>query len=354
MDYYEVLGVSRNATSEEIKKAYRKLAIKHHPDRNPGNKESEEKFKTASEAYDALHNPEKRRIYDMYGEEGLRGAGFNGFHANEDIFSNLGDLFNDMFGGFENGGFFGGRGKRRARRKGASLRHFVTITLEEAAFGVKKKMNVERPEACPDCNGRGYPPNTKPEVCNVCHGRGKVVHSEGFFSISSTCSQCGGAGKIITKVCDTCKGSGKINKKKLVDIDIPAGVADGSQFVMEGQGEQGDTNTIPGDLYIVVRVKEHELFKRDGDDIHYELPVSFVDAIIGKKTTIQTLYGNEKIRIDAGSQPGDIITLKRMGVRHLNSFGKGNMYIHIKVEIPKKISKEQKKLLEKFQKTGQK
>lgn len=338
-DYYEVLGVSRDVSEDEVKKAYRKMAFQYHPDRNPGDDEAEENFKEAAEAYEVLRDSEKRSLYDRFGHEGLRGTGFSGFTGFEDIFASFGSLFEDFLG-------FGTRSRGRAGPQGgADLRYDLRISFFEAAFGEEKKIELEKMQACGSCQGVGAKPGTKPESCPTCRGRGQVIHSQGFFSISTTCPQCHGVGTIIKNPCTQCRGTGKVRKQKTVTVKIPAGVDTGVKLRLTGEGEEGSRGGHPGDLYVVIFVQEHEFFKRRGDDVICEVPISFVQAALGAELEVPTLEGTSKVMISRGTQTGEIFQLKGVGIPHLKGFGRGDQYIQVTVKTPSKLSKRQEELL---------
>jgi len=347
-DYYENLDVSRNAGDEEIKKAYRKLAMKYHPDKNPGDKDSEEKFKEASEAYEVLRDKEKRQIYDQYGHEGLKGTGFNGFHGFNDIFSSFGDIFEDFFG-FSGGG----RSGRSRARKGKDLRYDMELTLEEAFSGKEKNISFQKWVSCEICEGSGVSPGSDVKKCSTCHGNGSIITSQGFFRIKTTCPTCNGLGTIITKPCHECSGGGKVQSKKEINIKIPPGVDNGSQLRLRGEGEAGEHGGPPGDLFIVLHVKEHDFFSRDGDNLFAEIPVSFVQAALGDRINIPVIGQDEQkdVKIPQGSQPGDIITLAGLGMPALNRRQRGDLFLKLNVRIPKKLSSRQKEILEEFAKS---
>lgn len=346
-DYYEILGVQRDTGDEEIKKAYRKLAMKYHPDKNPGNKDAEEQFKEASEAYEVLRDREKRQIYDQYGHEGLKGTGFNGFHGFNDIFSSFGDIFEDFFG------FGGGRSGRSRARKGKDLRYDMELTLEEAFSGKEGEISFQKWVSCEICEGSGVSPGSDVKECSTCHGSGSIITSQGFFRIKTTCPNCNGHGTIITKPCRECDGGGKVRKKKDINFKIPPGVDNGSQLRLRGEGEAGEHGGPPGDLFIVLHVKEHDLFSRDGDDLFAEIPISFVQAALGDKISIPILGQEElkDVKIPQGSQPGEVISLSGLGMPAINRRQRGDLHIRLNVRIPKKLSNRQKELLEEFAKS---
>jgi len=343
-DYYKILGVDRNTQPEEIKKSYRKLALKYHPDKNPGDKEAEDKFKEAAEAYEVLSDPEKRQIYDNYGHEGLRGTGFQGFTGFEDIFSSFGDIFEDIFG------FTGGRRTRTVPRSGADFRYDLKISFMDAAFGTTTEIEVEKYQGCSECGGTGAAPGSEPVVCPECNGRGQVTKATGFFSISTTCSNCGGAGTIIEKPCKVCRGSGKEKVRKSVQLRIPAGVETGSRLRLRGEGEEGEFGGPMGDLYVFIYVESHKFFVREGNDIICKVPISMTQAALGASIEVPTLNGNEKIKIPKGTQNGKLFRLKGKGIPHLRGFGKGDQIVQTIIEIPTNLKDGEEKLLREFAK----
>jgi molecular chaperone DnaJ len=347
-DYYEILGVARDADSEDIKKAYRKLAMKYHPDRNPGDREAEEKFKEASEAYEVLRNGEKRQIYDQYGHEGLAGTGFKGFSGFEDIFSSFGDIFEDFFS-------FGTGSRRRTNRarQGQGLRYDLELNLEEAFTGKEEEIQFRRAENCSTCGGTGLTPGSKPQVCGTCQGRGQVVRSQGFFQISTTCPSCHGQGRIITDPCHACKGNGRVNVERKITVRIPAGVDTGSQLRLQGEGEPGEHGGPRGDLFVVIHVKQHSFFTREGEHLLCELPISFVQAALGDAIKIPLLGDTEdyELKIPPGTQPGEVLTVSGLGMPVLQRNRRGDLFVRITVKIPKKLDQRQRALLEEFAKT---
>jgi len=347
-DCYEILGISRDASSEEIKKAYRKLALKHHPDRNPGNKEAEEKFKEAAEAYSVLIDSEKRSIYDRFGYEGLRGEGFTGFTGfDSSIFRDFEDILGDFFGF---GDFFGIRSKRRKYypQTGRDLGLELEITLEEAAFGTEKEIKLNRTDFCTHCEGSGMAPGTRKSSCHHCQGTGQIRYSQAFFTLSRTCTNCGGSGEIITSPCRDCRGSGKTKVKRFLKVNIPGGIDDGSKLRIAGEGDAGDVGAPRGDLYILIRLKKHTFFARKENNLYCQISISFPQAALGGKVEIPTLEKNEIIKIPPGTQSGDVFRVKGKGVRSFHSNGKGDMFVEVKVETPKSLTKEQKETLRKF------
>jgi molecular chaperone DnaJ len=354
-DYYEVLGVAKNASADEIKKAYRKLAVKYHPDKNPGNKEAEEKFKEAAEAYSVLSDADKKAKYDQFGHAGVDGAGpdFSGG------FGNLNDILNDLFGGAFGGGFGGfggfgggfGGGQRRERvYKGRDIRVRVKLTLEEIAKGVEKEISIEKNVPCPDCGGRGARNSADVKTCPACNGTGQVQRVVNSFLgqtvTYSTCQQCGGEGKIITNPCHTCSGSGLVRQRETIKVKIPAGVEAGMQMTVQGEGHAAKNNGINGDLLVVIEEQEHPDFRREGNNLLYTKVVSIVDAMLGCEVDIPCLDGNYKLKVEPGTQSGSVIRLKGKGLPSVNSYGTGDLYVKIGVWIPKKLTKDEKALFE--------
>jgi len=343
-DYYDVLGVARNATDQELKQAYRKLALKFHPDKNQGDKEAEEKFKEIAEAYQVLSSSEMRARYDRYGHAGVgaaAGAGFEqGFPGFEELFEMFG--FGDVFGGRT--------GRRRGPRRGADLRYDIEISLKEAAAGLKTKIRVPRAETCDTCKGMGTAEGTQPTRCATCSGTGQVMYQQGFFSVSRTCSTCRGAGKIIRDPCRECRGMGRIEREKMLEIKIPAGVDNSSRLRIAGEGEAGEAGAPPGDLYVVVHVQEHELFERRDANLYCSIPVTFSQAALGAEVPVATLDGQEMLTIPEGTQNGKIFRLKGMGMPVLGSRGRGDLFVAVHVVTPTNLTREQRNLLEEFAK----
>jgi len=340
-DYYEVLGVARGASRDEIKAAYRKLAVKHHPDKNPGDKAAEESFKEASEAYAVLSDADKRAHYDRFGHAGVGEQPFTGFDAS--IFGDFSDILGGLFG-FE--GFFGGGGRRRTGpERGSDLRTRVDITFEEMARGVERTISVPREEACETCGGTGHPKGSAPVQCRACGGRGQLRASQGFFTMLRTCPQCGGAGQVITDPCATCSGQGRVEKIHRVKVPIPAGIEDGTRVRLTGHGEGGLRGGPPGDLYVVVHVRDHEVFVREGADLHVEEEISAFHAALGAEIEVPTLDGAERLQVPAGTQPGDTVTLRGKGLSRLRRGGKGDLVVHLRVVVPRKLSAKQRELL---------
>ena len=344
-DYYEILGVSRDVGDIEIKRVYRQLALKYHPDRNQGDKEAEEKFKEAAEAYAVLRDTEKRQIYDQFGHEGLAGQGFSGFSGFDDIFSSFGDIFEGFFG------FGSQRGGRSRGRQGRNLRYDLELTLEEAFYGKEDEIIFDRLEACQTCDGSGLSPGTEPQVCATCQGRGQVIRSQGFFQISTTCPACHGQGRIISDPCGDCRGTGKIRTERSISVKVPSGVDTGSQLRLRGEGEPGEYGGPPGDLFVVIHVKEHDFFTREGDDLICQIPISFVQAALGDTFMIPVLgdEGEHDLHIRPGTQPDDVIKVPGKGMPSLQGYHRrGDAYIKIIVKVPEKLNRRQRELLEAF------
>ncbi|MGH9574910.1 MAG: molecular chaperone DnaJ [Candidatus Acidiferrales bacterium] len=353
VDYYEVLSVTREATPEQIKSAYRKAALKWHPDRNPENKkEAEEKFRHCSDAYGVLSDPQKRAVYDRYGHAGLNSRGFEtsgGF--NSTIFEEFQDILGDFFG-FE--GAFGGGGGRRGRaqrgQRGADLRYDLTLTFEEAAAGVTSTIKLDRFENCELCHGTGAKPGSGMVACRTCGGRGQMAYQQGFFSISRTCPACQGSGQVVREACEKCRGQGKLQREKTLEVGVPAGVDSGTRLRMTGQGEPGVNGGPPGDLYIFLEVKEHPLFERRGADLYCTVPISFPQAALGAKVKIPTLHGEEDLEIPEGTQSGQLFRKKAKGLPNPHG-GRGDLYVDVRVVVPSKLTREQKRALEQLGQT---
>ena len=353
-DYYEVLGVSKSADATEIKKAYRKLALKYHPDKNPGDKEAEEKFKEAAEAYDVLSNEEKRRRYDQFGHAGVGGAGQGGFGGGmsmDDIFSQFGDIFGS-FGGFSGfGGFGGGRSARRVNR-GTNLRVKVKMNLQEIATGIEKKIKVKKYVACQHCNGTGAKDGKSYSTCSTCKGSGQVTRVQntilGAMQTTSTCPTCEGEGKIINEKCTFCNGEGVLMSEEVISIYIPAGVGEGMQLSLSGKGNAARRGGVNGDLIVLIEEEEHPELVRDGNDLLYNVFIGYPEAVLGETVEIPTIEGKVKVKIEAGTQPGKILRLRGKGLPDVNGYGKGDLLAKVNVWIPKNLSKDEKKLVEKM------
>jgi len=344
-DFYEILGVAKTASEDEIKKSYRKLAMKYHPDRNPDNKEAEEKFKEVKEAYEMLTSPEKREAYDRYGHAGVdpnsgMGGGFGGAGGFGDAF---GDIFGDIFGG--------GRGRSSGPQvyRGADLRYNLEITLEQAASGFDTTIRVPSWDKCDTCHGSGAKPGTQPVTCTTCAGHGQVRMQQGFFSIQQTCPKCHGSGKIIPEPCAACGGAGRIKRNKTLEVKIPAGIDNGMRIRSSGNGEPGTNGGPPGDLYVEIHIKPHEVFQREGDDLHCEMPISFTKAALGGEIEVPTLAGKVSFIIPEGTQTGKTFRLKGKGVKGVRSGYAGDLFCHVLVETPVKLTDKQKDLLKEFE-----
>ena len=349
-DYYEILGVPRDAGKDELKSKYRKLAIKYHPDKNPGNAEAEEKFKEASEAYGVLSDDQKRQLYDQYGHQGLDGSGFSGGGNFDDIFSSFGDVFEDFFGFGNSRGR--GRGSNRVQR-GADLRYDMNLDFMEAAFGVEQEVTVRKQDICDTCQGSGCKEGTSPETCSHCHGTGQFVQSQGFFKVKTTCPYCRGKGRSIAHPCPKCVGSGRMEVSKRVTVTIPAGVDTGSKLRLTGEGEAAPNGGPPGDLYVFIQVKPHKFFKRDGMDVLCVVDLSFVQAALGDKITIPTLKGDTELKIPKGTQYGEAFRLKGEGIPSLRTGRRGDQVIQVDIKTPTRLSKKQSKLLREFDKLNE-
>jgi molecular chaperone DnaJ len=347
-DYYEVLGVEKSTSPEEIKKAYRKLAVKYHPDKNPGDKAAEEQFKELGEAYEVLNDPQKRATYDQYGHAAFdrRAGSYNrggGFHDPFEVFREVfggGGIFEDLFGG--------ARQDPTQPQRGDDLRYDMEITFEEAAHGTEKEVTVTKPERCDVCNGTGAETGSRTKTCPTCGGRGQVISSRGIFSIAQTCAHCQGAGRVIEKPCKTCRGLGRRERSSKIKLRIPAGVDTGSRLRSSGNGEAGLRGGPSGDLYVVLHVKTHDIFQRDGDDLLCEVPVSFVQAALGAEIPVPTLEGPTSLKVPPGTQPGTMFRLKGKGIKNIQGYGHGDLHVRVNVEVPTHLSAQQKAKLQEF------
>jgi molecular chaperone DnaJ len=350
-DYYDVLGVERSATGEEIKRAYRKLAVKFHPDKNPEDPHAEEKFKELGEAYDVLMDPDKRAAYDRFGHAAFApgGAGFG-----RGVFHDPFDIFREVFGGgggfgggiFET--FFGGGERTGDRRRGSDLRYDMQITLEEAAFGAEKEIEITKLDTCDKCHGSGAATGSRTITCPVCSGRGQVVTSRGFFHVSQTCPRCRGAGQVIEKPCSKCRGEGRVERSSRVKLKIPAGINEGSRLRSVGNGEAGIRGGPPGDLYVVIHIKEHKVFQREDDHLYCEVPIPFSVAALGGEIDVPTLEGKAHLKVPAGTQSGQMFKLRGKGIVNINSRGQGDLFARLIVEVPSRLNAEQRRKLEEF------
>jgi molecular chaperone DnaJ len=348
-DYYEILEINRSATDQEIKSAYRRLAVRYHPDKNQGDKEAEEKFKEAAEAYSVLSDAEQRARYDRFGHAGVSSSagagaawGAQGFGGIEDILSDLFG-FGDVFGGR---GGTGGTGRRTAAQRGADLRYDLEITLEEAAAGKTEQLRIPRLETCETCTGTGAKPGTQPEACVTCSGVGQVRYQQGFFSVSRTCATCRGTGRVIKQPCGTCRGAGRVEREKQMEVKIPAGVETGSRLRLVGEGEGGTQGGPAGDLYVVIHVKEHERFERQGSNLYTSVPVTFAQAALGSEITVETLNAQQPLKIPAGTQTGTVFRLKGQGMPVLGGRGHGDLFVSVTLRTPTTLTREQRRLLE--------
>jgi len=349
-DYYDVLGVARTASDQDIKSAYRRLAHQHHPDKNQGNRDAEERFKEAAEAYAVLSDPEQRRRYDRFGHAGVSSAaganwGAPGFGGIEDI---LGDLFGfgDVFAGT------GGRAssRRSAQQRGADLRYDLEITLEQAADGMTAQLRIPKLETCETCKGTGAAEGTRPDTCRTCEGSGQVRFQQGFFSVSRTCGNCRGTGQVINSPCQTCRGAGRVEREKQIEVKIPAGVETGSRLRLQGEGESGAHGGVPGDLYVVIHVAEHEQFERQGNNLYSSVPITFGQAALGAEIAVKTLRGEQPLKIPAGAQTGTVFRVRGQGMPVLGSRGRGDLFVSVSVVTPTMLTREQRKLLEQLAK----
>lgn len=336
-DYYEILGVSQDATADDLKKTFRQLAMKYHPDRNPDNKESEEKFKEINEAYSCLSDPQKRAHYDRFGTSEGVGGGYSG--------AGFGDIFENIFGDF-----FGNTGSARRQRpsKGSDLRYDLGISLSEAIFGTEKTIDFPKWETCKDCKGNGSAPGKVPETCTSCKGAGQIHFQQGFFTVSKSCNKCQGTGKIITHPCKKCKGAGNIQEQKNISLKIPAGVDTGSRLKISGEGEPGQFGGPHGDLYVILNIAEHPFFRREGTEIFCEVPISFPQGALGTEIEVPTIDGTAKLKIPAGTQSGKLFTIKGKGAPRVGSHHRGDQIVRIYIEVPTKLTARQKELLEEF------
>jgi molecular chaperone DnaJ len=347
-DYYEILSVERTASEGEIKTAYRKLAMQFHPDRNPNNPEAEEQFKACSEAYSVLSDPDKRAAYDRYGHAAFSGAGAgagNPFQGQGDLSDIFGDLFGEMFN-------MGGGGRRATRQqRGRDLKYDMQLTFEEAVFGVEREISIRRAEPCEDCRGTGSASGKQPETCQQCGGRGQIRSQQGFFSVARTCPVCSGTGSVIRTPCTTCRGDSRVTREHKILVKVPAGVEQDTRIRYSGEGEAGRFSGPAGDLYVVLDVKPHKFFERDGDDLHCVIPISFPQAALGAELQLETLEGLETIKVPEGTPSGKEIRLRGKGVPHLNAHGKGDLIVEVRIHTPTKLSKQQKDLLKQLAET---
>jgi molecular chaperone DnaJ len=349
-DYYEILSVTRTATDGEIKSAYRKLAMQYHPDRNPGDKVAEERFKEAAEAYAVLCDPEKRSLYDRFGHQGVRSAAGGGAGFDPSVFNEFGD-FADILGNmFGFGDLFGNARRRGGPQRGADLRYDLEIAFEESARGVETTIQIPRQETCETCHGSGAAAGSSPTTCGMCRGQGQVRSQQGFFTVARTCPQCQGSGKIITKPCATCRGAGRVSRERKLTVKIPPGIATGQQLRLQHEGEAGSAGGPAGNLYVVVQVQEHEFFRRDGNNLFCEVGVNFTTVALGGEIQVPTLDGQETVKIPEGTQTGTTLKLRGKGMPDVNGRGRGDLFATVQVHTPKKLTKEQRHLLEQLAK----
>ncbi|HEX7798035.1 MAG TPA: molecular chaperone DnaJ [Vicinamibacterales bacterium] len=349
-DYYEILSVTRTATDGEIKSAYRKLAMQHHPDRNPGDKVAEERFKEAAEAYAVLCDPEKRSLYDRFGHQGVRSAAGGGAGFDPSVFNEFGD-FADILGNmFGFGDLFGNARRRGGPQRGSDLRYDLEIAFEESAKGVETTIQIPRQETCETCHGSGAAAGSSPTTCGMCRGQGQVRSQQGFFTVARTCPQCQGSGKIITKPCATCRGAGRMSRERKLTVKIPPGIATGQQLRLQHEGEAGSAGGPAGNLYVVVHVQEHEFFRRDGNNLFCEVGVNFTTVALGGEIQVPTLDGQETVKIPEGTQTGTTLKLRGKGMPDVNGRGRGDLFATVQVHTPKKLTKDQRHLLEQLAK----
>ena len=348
-DYYEVLGVSREASEQELKSAYRKQALKYHPDRNPGDHAAEEKFKEASEAYQVLSDADKRAAYDRFGHAGVGAGGAGGFGGGFSGSVDLGDIFGDLFGEMFNMG--GGQQRATRQRRGEDLRFDLAIDFEDAIFGTEKEIRIRRFEGCETCHGSGSSSGRGPSVCPQCHGRGQLRYQQGFFSVARTCSACGGAGTIISDPCTTCRGETRVSKEMKLHVKVPAGVEEGTRIRYGGEGDAGRSGGPGGDLYVVLSIRPHDLFERTGHDLHCVIPISFPQAALGAEIEIEGVDGPVSLKVPEGTQSGKELRVRGRGVPHLNEKGRGDLVIKVVVQTPKKLSRAQRDLVSQLAET---
>ena len=347
-DYYEILGVERAADDQSLKSAYRKMALKHHPDRNPGDKEAEEKFKEAAEAYGVLSDPQKRAAYDRYGHQGVAAAAGGSPGFDPSVFSDFSDILGDFFGF---GDIFGNRNRQRGPQRGEDVRYDLAINLEDAIKGTDIEIQVPRLDYCSRCSGSGAEPKDGLTQCPMCRGRGEVIYQQGFMSIRRSCSQCGGRGQIIRRPCTQCRGEGYSRSERKLKVTVPAGVDSGTRLKLTGEGQPGQPGARPGDLYVVLKVSEHNVFKRDEVDLHCAIPVNIAQAALGTDVDLLTFDGLQRVKVPEGAQSGDQIRIRNFGVPYLNGGGRGDLIVHVDVRTPTKLTRDQRKLLEQLRDT---
>jgi molecular chaperone DnaJ len=350
-DYYEILGVERQATDQEIKSAYRKLALKFHPDRNPGDHKAEDAFKEAAEAYAVLADRDKRGLYDRFGHAGVAGAGAGAGGFDPTIFADFSDIFSGLGDVFGLGDIFGQRRRRGGPQRGSDIGYDLEISFEESATGAETSIQIPREETCETCKGSGAAEGTSPETCSQCRGSGQLRFQQGFLTVARPCPNCRGTGRTIAKPCQACRGAGRIGRERKLTVKIPAGIATGQRLRLYGEGEHGSAGGPPGDLYVVVHVQEHSFFHREEDDLYCEMPISFPTLALGGSIKVPTLNGREELHVPAGTQPGSRFKLRGKGMPHVNGRGHGDLHVIARVAVPKKLSKEQKHLLEELGRT---
>jgi molecular chaperone DnaJ len=349
-DYYEILGVARTASDTEIKSAYRKLAMKHHPDRNPGDHAAEEQFKQCAEAYAILADPDKRAAYDRFGHAGVSSAAGAGGGFDPSVFAEFGDLGDILGNMFGFGDLFGGGRRRGGPQRGGDLRYDLEITFEESARGAETTIQIPRQESCDTCHGTGAAPGTSPTQCSQCRGQGQVRFQQGFFTVARTCPLCRGTGRMITKPCQTCRGEGRVTKDRKITVKIPPGIANGQQLRLQGEGEGGSAGGPAGHLYVVIHVREHEFFRRDGMNLFCEIPVNFTTVALGGEVQVPTLDGSENVKVPEGTQTGTTLRLRGKGMPDVGGKGRGDLFATVQVVTPKKLTREQRALVEQLSK----
>ena len=349
-DYYEVLGVERAATDQQIKSAYRKLALKHHPDRNPGDRDAEERFKEAAEAYAVLADRDKRSLYDRFGHAGVSGAGGGAGGFDPTIFADFSDIFAGLGDAFGFGDIFGARRRRGGPQRGSDLRYDLEITFEESATGTETTIQIPREETCETCHGSGAATGTSAETCQQCRGSGQLRYQQGFLTVARPCPNCRGTGKTIAKPCATCRGAGRVAQDRKLTVKIPPGIATGQRLRLHAEGEHGSAGGPPGDLYVVVHVQDHPFFHREGDDLFYELPIGYPTMALGGTIKVPTLNGREEVHVPAGTQPGARFKLRGKGMPNVSGRGHGDLHVIASVAVPKKLTKDQQHLLEELAK----
>ena len=350
-DYYEVLGIERQASDQQIKSAYRKLALKYHPDRNPGDKQAEERFKEAAEAYAVLADPQKRGIYDRFGHAGVSSAAGGAAGFDPTIFADFSDIFAGLGDVFGFGDIFGSRRRRGGPQRGADLRYDLEISFEESATGTETAIQIPREETCETCKGSGAAAGTSPETCSQCRGTGQLRYQQGFLTVARPCPTCRGTGKTIAKPCHTCRGAGRLARERKLTVKIPAGISTGQRLRLYGEGEHGSAGGPPGDLYVVVHVQEHPFFHREGDDLYCELPINFTTMALGGTVQVPTLNGYDELHVPAGTQAGARFKIRNKGMPNVAGRGHGDLHVIARVTVPKKLTREQKHLLEELART---